>query len=889
MCRAATEGSTRPRHWHLAVCAAVCVSACLVTPSVRAADDAAEADDTRALTEWLSQAGLDGLLAAVLEEEVRKAPSTNASSIARLSEAYIRLLRTASDEDRLADLRNRVLRFLSRERHPDEIQLRLAVAHADYRLALRDIEQLRRGHSDHQLASRATAALARASDPLREDIALLRSRIDEDRRLAAGADDAQRQGVLELEEQHQQQLLEAKFLRSWCAYWALWISRPSAGVVKPKSAIRDELVLDALRQWAEILETGIPFPEPVHASIDLRGEEYYAQSILGMALTKALKGPMALADGWFELLDSDGIWSGLRDHGGWLYQALVDTGEYQRAGALLSDTTREVDPDEAVGGAVRAFVESAGSPEAGELARHALAHAAGAGDLAAVRRIGGAVPQLSVGDGFEACLVRGIEQYEMARTNGVAASARSAFTLATTELAKAAALAPSLSKAAAGVEELLAWSQLGAGQHCDAAESFENASVKRSGNQADESLWMALRMAELGKCPAKDSSDGSRSAEIAARYLQSYPAGNHTEAAMATLARSPGAHLDGTFVDALLSHARRDDAVAEVREAAATLLYRRFRAASAHLRREEALRLLSIPAPPAARWVRGGIDLVVRQQLEAALDPAVRQLSDGRRLLGEIGSVYARMQEPQGYRAEIAVRRLSLALEERDISCALESLTDLRAVADPLWRPVGEALFVVGIERMEQEGALRGVDAGLVARAISHSRRSLRDAALRTADTSRADSASIALGRALIEEARAIRGAIAADDASARDQASALDREALAIAAEVLAHREDNAHAVALKADAAMACGEFDVAYGALIRLVGGLPERSDEWFSRKADLCELLARTDPVEARGVLAQHAVLVPEWGPGAGGQRLRALAQRLGIVPNKVTPR
>ena len=83
-------------------------------------------------------------------------------------------------------------------------------------------------------------------------------------------------------------------------------------------------------------------------------------------------------------------------------------------------------------------------------------------------------------------------------------------------------------------------------------------------------------------------------------------------------------------------------------------------------------------------------------------------------------------------------------------------------------------------------------------------------------------------------------------------------------------------------ADAGIASGDFNAAFEALSRLVGALPARSDAWFERKADLCELMVKSDPDEVRKILTQHVVLIPDWGPGVGGVRLKALADRLGIV-------
>ncbi len=864
------------------VVGALCVGLAWVG-SASGDDESSVSDEARALTEWLSQAGLDGLLASALEEELAKAPSVSPSTVARLTEAYIRLLKEASDEDRLADLRARVLKFLSEDRHPDEVQLRLALARADYKLAQRDLEQLRQGSSDKALRNRAIEAIARARAPLAQYITLLGGRIDEDRRLAAGADEAQRQLALEQQDSHQQQLLEAKFLRNWCDYWELWLRRGEMGASPLKPAVREEMVLSLLRAWAEILETGMPFPEPDHTSVDLRGEEYYAQSILGMALTKAIKGPIEISDGWFELLGSEGIWPGLADHNAWKLHALVDAGEYGRAADLIVAAVPPIDPSTAVGVAMRSAVESCQSPASIVLAQRALEVAAAQGNLAAARKLGKSIPELAQGAAFTAAMLRGVEAYEAGRAAGAAPSAKSSFAVAATELAKAVELAPTGSKAIAAIEELLAWAQLGAARHCDAAQAFESASARLSGNRADESLWMAVRSADLGECAATEKQEGRRSGELASLYLKLFPEGNHSQEAMAVLSKSPEAQKDASFVKLLEQTALQPGAPVSVREAAATLLYRRFRGAHGDLRLSEARRLLGIPGTAPVEWPKGTVDLLTRQQLEAALDPAVRELGEARRLLAEIAAQYPEGREPALLKSELALRRLSLAIEERDLARALAALTAVRFINDSAWRPVGEALFVAGIERMVAEGAINATQGPLVASTITEARRSLRDSVRKLADVAKADVASVALGRALIEEARAIRVSSGSGENDQLAQAAKLDREALAIANDVLAHRLDDASAVSLKADAALACGDFDAAYEALSRLVGGLPERSDEWFVRKAELCELLARTDPEGARKALAQHAVLMPEWGPGEGGKRLRALAERMGVVP------
>ena len=853
-------------------------------PAARADDEHARAEEARALTEWLTQAGLDGLLAVALEEELRQAPRSSPATVARLAEAYVRMLAVASDQEQLDDLRARIAKFLSREGRADEMELRIALSRAQYRIAIREIDRVRGGDRGSEAAARASALLAQAREPLAQYITTLESRVDDERRLATGADEAQRQESELRRERYEQQLVQARFLRNWCDYWDLWLTRPGGPCAERKPALREAMLQEEIRQWSEILETGLPYPEPEHASVDLRSEEYYAQSILGMALTKALKGPFAISEGWFDLLAQEGSWSGLRDCAQWKYGARIDAGEYEAAQAMLSDPACTLRPIDAVGGALRAAVQSRDADGAVALARRALEYAAEHGDVASANRVASGLPVLAEGDSFVAHLCRGIAAYERGRAAAERGKAREAFASAATELAVAAQLAVAGSKALPAISEFLAWSQLGAQQYCDAADSFEAAAAARSGARADEALWMALRSADLGGCPSKERPGEHRCNELAARYLRENPEGSHAAEALAILARAPDAFRDGQLVESVLRLAASESERSPLRETAATLVYRRFRSASGDDRRVEAMRLLALPTIPASAWPAGTISLVVRQQLEAALDPSVRALDEARRLLAEVATRYARRDEPPETRSEIAVRRLNLALEERNITASLRALDDVRELGDATWRSVAESLFVAGVQRMDAEGSLPKDGDPAISHALSLAKRALREAAQRQGDASRADAASIALGRALLEEARTLRAAAGAGDAAARDAAAALDGEALALAAETLAHRPDDASAISLQADAAMALGKFDEAFAALARLVGGLPERSDEWFTRKADLCELLARTDPSEARRALAQHAVLVPEWGPGGGGARLKALAERLGVLPS-----
>lgn len=850
-------------------------------------DDVIELDENRALTEWLSQAQLVELLVTVLEQQVRRSTDADPNAVARLADAYLSLIGSAQDEERITDLRARVLKFVEREGSAHEVPLRLALSRADYRLALKAIDRMRGGELDRPVIEAASLSLARARDPLDQFAQLLANRIGEARARAAGADDVQRRLSMEEVDKTTQQLLEARFLKAWCAYWTLWISRQTTGPGRLSEEKRQAEGSAVIRLLAELLETGIPYPEPEHVSVDLSGEEYYANSILAMALAKSLVASMEVADPWFDLLDGDGIWPGVKEHGSWYLQALVDTGNYQRALAFIEQTPRPVSTSDAVGAACRGVVESRASEDAMKLAAGASAIAATEGDLVALRRLVRRVPALLQGNAFSASLARGVEAYEQGRALKSGDKATALFDSAIKDLSRARELAPENSKALSACSDLLGWALLGAGKYCDASEEFVQCAGMRTGVQAEEDLWMAVRAAQAGACLGEDATRGGRAMEIAGSYLTKYPQGIHCADAMATFAKSPEAFRDAALVRLLYANALKDGASAQQREAAALLIYRRFRAASGDARREEAMRLLAIGSVDATKWAPGTIDTVLRQQLEAALDGEVRRVDLGSALLGIVESRYAAGAEPSEFRAEMGVRRLALAvLQGRPID-AVNALEVVRATGDNKWRPIAQAMFVAGADAMIQSGKIDALGAQSLMLSLVEARRAQSVAARASGDPVSADRAVIELGESLLRAASSVRVARASSDWNER--AGAMDREALAIAEEVLAHRPDDVLATELMADAAMGCGNTSKAIEALIRLVAGLAPASPAWFERKADLCEVLAASDPIEAKKVLEQHVVLFPEWGASDGAVRMKALAAKLGVrTPSGVTP-
>ncbi len=867
-------------------------SSVVATPHPRASDETTESDELQALTEWLSQAELSDLLAVVLADHLARSPTTAPLIESRLADAYARLLNGATDEDRVLDLRTRILKFLTADRAEYDAMLRLALARAEYRIALKDIDRLARGEGDPAIEARVTAALARTIEPLAQLDLMLAARMEASQRRAGGAEEQERIASLLEVDACAQQKVQAQFLRAWCHYWTLWLRRP----MSPSTASRTPPWLregdKVTQEWSALLESGKPFPEPSDTSVDLRGEEYYAQSILAMALTKALIVGMPSAKPWFELLEGSDVWSGLSNLSPWRLHALIDAGEYDAANQLIQSHAHELTCSQVVGAAMRAFAQSKGSPPALALAQSAIGFAATAGELAAVRSIAARIPPLAQGDGFAASLARGVEAYERGRATSDVRGKKALFQSAARELVQAVAHAPANAKTASAVEELLAWSRMGSGELCDASASFLRASAQLSGSRAERLLWMATQSASQGACLGEQGAAGGRAFELAREYLRAFPDGDHASDAAASLARDPQAHYDDVLVERLLRRASGPSASDEAREAAALLLYRRFRGAQGRERLVEAQRLLTITPRTPAKWAADSIDIVLRQQLEAALDGSVQEAAAADALLSCVASRYPVGSEPLEYRGEFAVRRLALAIARDDLVGAVAAIEVARTTSDATWRPIAEALFVRGFERMLARTSVppERIVAGMLA--LVESRRVLLDTARRSGDSKRADGANLELGSDLLKAAQALRVAGDPATATAREaQAQEFATHALAISREVLDHRPDDAQAFALMADAGMASSDYDAAFDALSRLVGGLPARSDAWFERKADLCEVLAKSNPEQAKKVLAQHVVLIPNWGPGVGGERLRLLAARLGVATlpeKKVSP-
>jgi hypothetical protein len=823
-----------------------------------------EEDEGRALADFLERAGLDDLFALRLEEELARA--ANPSGAGRLCEVLERLFSAAGDAQRVSELRVRVEYLVARDRIPCVSSLRLAAARAEYRLAAQAIALMRRSDDAAQgdgAREDVPAALARCGESLGKLEQSLSAELTQLRMKAGGSDEVARTEALAVSELVAAQLLEARYLRAWSRLGQLWVSRTGSDRARV-SADADALV----SVWAALLETGKSFPSPEDVSVDLRGEEYYASSILGMAMTKALSSGLPAAMPWFELLREPGVWPGTAAlEPAMRLEAAVDCGAYDAASAQLSSPGNGPAEDVIAGCALRAVREARGdaAPAAASFARACFESLVARGALGAAQRLASRVPALARGDGFAPRLAaalavvvraRGIEDRDRARPVWEEAARALSTALASPDAAS--------SPSAPAVRALRGWALSSAGDACQASQELADASLNLDGARAEEAAWLAARLSEEGRCLVAGV---PVSRQRWMEYLQRFPDGAHANAAMVALARFDEV-LDPVLAERLLAVPPDDPVSAEAARAAARIYYRLARSAVGTARADPARRLFLIAPSAASAWPAGWIDPVARQQLEFALEPSTARIELARGLIAEIASRYPPGTEPETYRAELATRRLELALLDRSFADAAMELDRVRATGDRAWLNRADALFARDVEAMlAATPAPDGSDAKVrseAAQSLVSARRGVLETARRDGNPERADAAAIGLARALLV-------------ADARTNAN----EAATLARNVLVRKPSHRPSLEVVADSAIASGQARAARDALVTLLAVLAPTSVERARRQCQLVEILAVNDPDEARRVLAQQQVFDPTWGPSPWGERMRGIARSLGM--------
>ena len=796
-------------------------------------------------TAFLQGAGLERVLLAHLEAqlEAEQRPDVRAPLIEQLAVIMAGQLEREDDAAGRDALLARALALVG-TRDVAADPLRLAILRAQYRAAQRVAEDRRAGRA----ADAATRAAGQQMAQLQRDFGDLalraaRSKDRGDREVGNAVGQAAEDAAARIA-RDEGLGRNAEYFRAWSAYYAAWIDRElGASDWKPRAE-------QSFAWFGTIVDPEKGAANPEDVSVDLRGNEAFANSILGAAMAAGLCQTPGAADGWLALLDVPGANAAVRSKlPTWRMASLTDRGDWPAVLALLQ---REGDGPQgtpmaliAAGRAVRA----AAAPGAAEALTEAVARLASAGRLRDLALIdaGGTGPQAGAAAQLFAG-VRAAAEAQRLSAEGKAGDARAAWARAA-EALHAAASAPQGGAApaiAAGAQGLEAWALRGAGRLPEAADAFVAAARRASGERAGDGMWMAVLCCDEAARTGDRAAMGTKSDAIVAEIIQRMPdTGAAVRARAWRVTRMPTPMLSD--VDALLGEGVPVELAPAARRAALEGLYRRFRSLQGAERVAAARRALVAGDDRAVgASAEGTVELRRRLEMAVALDDRVRAADAlaalDARVAGDAALTRELAQELAARRAQVA------ALEGR--------LDDARTAADAVdpasaWGRVAWGAVLAAAERDPVSGdAARAAAARALV--LASKPPAPRDVAL----WARAEARLLATGRPAVDAAGAAAALVVAIEASPRS-------------------------AALLMADAELRLARGDRAQ-ALERLQSALASSSvgsPDWFDAKAAQLEAVAATDPVAARALLDQVRPLAGSFGDGPAAARLSALDAQL----------
>ncbi len=822
---------------------------------------------------WLEDAGLQRLLVRRLEQELESARSgPDRTAIAQsLAETYASLLESMPPGPRRDELETRGRSVLGMIDRKEGDPLRLALLRSSYSAATRQCELHRlvldTPDSIESLSERLSTIASELSEVrmrlARTELALER-RINRTRGIQAQILGA-RSDTLGL------RIAQATYLEAWSRAYLAWMNDDRAEA------------LESQKLFGQILATGDAFPAPADISIDLRSNEIYAESILGIAFAKSMTDSTATVRIWLELLDSIETAPYVRATlPYWRFALLADTGAYGEVLELL----RALPEDAPVSWLRLAAVLGLGSdqvvPASRTLGTEAVALLAARGELAQVVDLSERFNLSDMErDGFALHYVSGVCLYDDARVaveSGDSDAARSIYRAALDDL-DAALAEPDrddFEDAVPGVIAMRAWCLHELGRLDQASIMFEEAASLHSGMDAGNYLWMAITA--LDKLEQAGDADGfmlDRRARLIERFLADHPA--HPSAPNALLRRFASIE-NPTLEDAeILVMVPATSAMgARAHQQGVQMLYRIYNRGSAEERLQAGARFIEVVPVPrfdpqdSEEQIQVGI-LRVRQLLDVSLNKKIAALEVARDAIAAIDlGVVSGVLEIGGKERELDYRRMCLALLEGDVSEAIHVFGLLEGGDDDWTQVAARTLYNAA------QVALFDVDSTPGDARTQYGIDAIRRSALvllgeEPANADFSQERLFRIGRTLaLAERRAWESN---RDVQALERAHALHLALVDV-------RERDRRILEGLAWSAEQSGDEERALAALRTLVSGSPVDSEDWYRHKHELVRLLVQVDSGRAREVLDQHLVLHPDYGPEPWGDRFRALHESLG---------
>lgn len=825
--------------WWLATSALLCLSA---------APGDGEFD---ALLRLLERHGLERLELLALEQAIDRNPveSERDQLLARLSLAMANTAEQSQDPAEVDALRQRL--DAACDKPGDEAAARMG----RLKLAMHEADLIRLQLLRCMVDGCGPAGGEARADPLTDlEVALgklldecEKERRDAERQLdRVSAMEAPRAGTRLVQAERASE--EAQLRMGWLLLARAWNARQGGG---DDTAVR-AAAWQSLPFFARVLAVTDGCVDPAEASLDMRAEQWYAEAMLGVALARSFSGAWPEAQPWVATLSAPPMAESIRSHAvAWEVLLALEAGAAESAAAALAGAGSDEAACEAARLVLRRLQDSRmreAIPESlGDTAVRVLVRRCGWAALAEAAPDAARLPE-----GF----ARACAEVALGQSAGASSDPRS-----TVNSARAA-----LKARPESMRAFDPWLQVAAAA---ALLSAADASPRARAEFAPQAREMAKS--------AKDCADEQVAADAAALELAAATSIEGDSAAVAALRgeflarfgqdeRSAGLRVEGAELGGPLSDAALAGLIdiplgspegPRARRAASRALYERFLAASGESRMAAARALLALEPPATDAWPKGSVDVVVRRQLHAALDPAVADVQRADELMKLVRSRGAIAD--RAVAEELGLREVELAVAQGHLDESLSAASALpegapakearELVLAALWRRVSAG------ERLPLSGEAMTVAQGLIATTLSQSGVTSADCARRAAAAQIIMAMGTAGDRALAAEALRAVG----DCADAPDAPNATLRTA---------------------ADAALNAGSGQ-AQAWLARLSARLDPSTAECCRARAELVGLLINSDPDAARRLLQQHQVFVPNWGPAPWGLKLRELAESLGV--------
>lgn len=852
-----------------------------------------------ALDAYLSDRGLDSVLATVLRERLRTGVGEErARSAEALGRLYVRMLEKAGTPEERQELEQHSRELLKLVPEADSFELRINLGKATYLQAEEIAERERLKIATPEETAEAQRVLRGVGAVFEEIASKAGAKVSALERQETIARDADIEAV-------RAELSEARRLRSLARYYAGWTEYYLALLTgAPSRATK------AIEHFGWILNAvpGRP-PSLDRLSDGLLRYEHVARAAMGVALCLSMAGNDSEAVRWLENIEhTEGLPPPVLDQ--LFLRKVTVLGAAGRWADVDLAVRRRREPEKDKGEsplstaearllavmALRGAREEQSRPGlrrvAERLAQTAMADLITRGEVGHVLDLVQKFGTLPIGEeGFISVYVRGLQTFEQARAEhraaGGDAEAPSADNATINRYREAARLLESVDRsedAARFPNELVkARMRRGlalyyAGDLEAAAEQFQRAAAAPAGpEQRQDALWYGVvtldRAVEAGKpslVPQRDA--------LATVYLREFPGSAN---AARLLLRQVRADLvpEEKAIEILMNVPGDSPLYEAARRQAARMLYQAFRRAGPERRDFAALRfadvaeqVLAIEAAKAgagtdrpAREAAENVLVLVRQTADALLASSAPDLARVEAALAVLDSVATRHGMDLAHLGgELAFRRLQIALARSDPARIQRAADEVRAIGGAYGAAADRLLYrrAMGVFLKTPEDAGSARDVVRFGTRVLDASPGVREAGDPAAAGLRNSIAAAAFTLWRLER-----------DESMRDLA--LEMERTQHAAQVR-----TSEGLRRLAELAEEAGAKQEALDAWRELLVGLDDTTPAWFEARYHSIRLLMESDPAGAADAMTQHKVLHPEFGPAPWGEKLRELDALVG---------